>query len=122
MDSSALQPGQKLLIPPLPKGKTPRRPTPTESTPEVAAAGDTYTIEAGDDRGFWGVAEKAYGDGKYMYLITAANQGVDPDKLQVGQKLVLPPLAEARKAESRLPRLQRPKSVAAGGDGRPLFD
>jgi len=122
VDSSALQPGQKLLIPPLPGGKKPVKQPANKTAPKVAATGGNYTVQAGDDRGFWGIAEKVYGDGKYVYLLVEANPQVDPSKLQVGQKLVVPPLKQAERAGSRLPSLQRAKDVSAERDGRPIFD
>jgi len=119
VDSNDLQPGQRLLIPPRSKSKVADKQAPKPSRTRTSGS---YTVKAGDTGGFWGVAKEVYGDGKHMDLIAAANPGVNPGKLKIGQKLVVPPLSEARKSESRLPRLQRPRRVEADGDNRPVFD
>ena len=54
-------------------------------------APQTYTVAAGD-MGFWAIAAKVYGDGKYMYLIAEGNPGVNSSALKVGQVLRIPPL------------------------------
>jgi nucleoid-associated protein YgaU len=48
-----------------------------------------YVVQKGDS-GFWGIAQKHYGDGKYYYLIAKANPKVNSNSLQIGDKLVLP--------------------------------
>lgn len=49
----------------------------------------SYTIKLGDN--FTSIARAHYGDGKYWELIQKANPGVDPNRLQVGQVITLPP-------------------------------
>ena len=91
LESRSLPVGQKLVIPPLP-GRTATRAG--EGVQPVLAAGEsrgTYTVQKGDN-GFWGVAEKVYGNGGHYLLIERANPGMDPLRLQPGQKLVIPPL------------------------------
>ena len=51
----------------------------------------TYTVMKGD-AGFWAVSEKAYGEGKYFYVIARANPDADTNALLPGQKLTIPPL------------------------------
>jgi len=86
VDGSDLQPGQVLFIP---------APVPPQKPVAVAPARDMdeYTIMPGD-RGFWGIAEKVYGDGAYCALIRKANPGVDAASLQPGETLRIPPLPE----------------------------
>ncbi len=48
----------------------------------------TYTVAKGDTLGK--IAKRFYGDAKRFPLIVAANAIADPDKLQVGQRLVVP--------------------------------
>jgi LysM repeat protein len=47
-----------------------------------------YTIKSGDT--FYNIAEKFYGTGKDDYWIQKANPKVDPSKLKVGQKILIP--------------------------------
>lgn len=64
-------------------------PTPVApAAPASATPGGTYTIQKGDT--FIGIARRVYGnEGKFKDII-AANPGVDPNKLQVGQVINLP--------------------------------
>ena len=57
-----------------------------------AAAGSSYTVKKGDSLG--GISKKVYGKSKYWRKIYEANQSTlkSPDRLYVGQKLVIPPL------------------------------
>ena len=90
-----LRAGQKLKIPPL---TTPERVAAAHQparTPvrDVAGAG-VYVVQEGE-AGFWGIAKKRYGRGHYFTLIARANRGVDPSRLKVGQKLIIPPRPSA---------------------------
>jgi nucleoid-associated protein YgaU len=65
-----------------------------ENKPAPAAAPPTtriYTVTASDTGGFFDIAKKHYGSIRYVYLIQQANPGVDPTRLRVGQRLVMPP-------------------------------
>jgi nucleoid-associated protein YgaU len=64
---------------------------PAPAVPPAPKAPQTYTVAAGD-MGFWAIAAKVYGDGKYMYLIAEGNPGVNSSALKVGQVLKIPPL------------------------------
>ncbi len=48
----------------------------------------TYTVVSGDT--LYGIAVQRYGDAKFVQTITAANPGIDPNRLKVGDRLVLP--------------------------------
>jgi 5'-nucleotidase / UDP-sugar diphosphatase len=52
------------------------------------ASGGTYKIKAGDT--LYRIALTHYGSGKDWKKIAAANPGINPNKLKVGQKLILP--------------------------------
>jgi LysM repeat protein len=63
------------------------------------ARGDIYIVQKGDS--YWSIARAWYGDGAKMELIAQANPGVNPDRLQIGQKLVMPPGSGGARANSR---------------------
>ncbi len=103
----SLRVGTKLVIPPLPTATAPRSTatgltTTTTGTPAGGSPqprGEVFTengrqhyIVKSGDMGYWGIAKKVYGDGKYSYLIDRANTGVDALSLQPGDKLIIPPL------------------------------
>ena len=61
---------------------------------EQAAANQqqqTYTVQSGDS--LWKIAKNHYGDGSHYMQIFYANRDKikDPDMIQVGQELVIPP-------------------------------
>ncbi len=65
--------------------------TPPPAAPAVTeAAGTEYVVVKGDS--LWGIAKK---NGVSIKAIEAANPGVDPAKLKVGQKLSIPAAAGA---------------------------
>lgn len=51
----------------------------------------TYVVRPGDTLGK--IARKFYGDARQFRLIVAANRILDPDRLRVGQRLVIPDAA-----------------------------
>jgi len=70
------------------------KPTPDNEKAEpkkldVPAGPVDYTIQKGDT--LWSIAKKHLGDGKRWKDIVAANPGLKPEKLKVGQKIVIPP-------------------------------
>lgn len=56
------------------------------STPTPAAR--TYTIRKNDT--LWSLAQRFYGDGQKWVDIVNANPGINPQKLAVGQEIILP--------------------------------
>lgn len=62
--------------------------TPITPAPVAPAAGGTYVIKKGDT--FIKIAREVYGDPGRMKDIAAANAGLDPRKLKVGQTIILP--------------------------------
>jgi 5'-nucleotidase len=59
-----------------------------DPTAVAAAAGGTYTVQKGDT--LYKLARQHYGDGKQWNKIAAANPGLSPSSLRVGQKIVIP--------------------------------
>jgi len=65
--------------------------TDVQTQPQLSVQQTTYVVKEGD-MGFWLIAVKVYGDGKYQYLIAQANPGVQSTRLCVGQTLKIPAL------------------------------
>jgi nucleoid-associated protein YgaU len=59
----------------------------TGAAPAMAGGG-SYTVKKGDT--LYSIARTRYGDGKQWQRITAANPGLEPSKLKVGQTIVIP--------------------------------
>ena len=106
VDSSSLRPGQKLVILPLPRKATPAGLAARK--PDTAGQPDRniYVVQSGD-AGFWAVAEKVYGHGKHWRALAKANPDADPNRLQPGQRLLVPELTEAAR-DAGVSRLGRP--------------
>jgi nucleoid-associated protein YgaU len=56
--------------------------------PSSSSVGGKYTVKAGDT--LFRIAATHYGSGKEWKKIAAANPGLDPKHLRVGQKITLP--------------------------------
>jgi nucleoid-associated protein YgaU len=57
-----------------------------------AVGGNTYPIAAGDT--LYGISAKFYGDTRYASAIEAANPGLNPRALKVGQRIIIPAKSE----------------------------
>jgi len=111
VDSAKLKIGQKLIVPSLEQAKTFLSGGSSTAgtgisgigavtgggTPDpVTGIGEkVYTVRDGDS-GMWGVSKSQYGDGKYFSAIANRNPGVNPSRLKIGQKLIIPSLAQAK--------------------------
>jgi len=103
-------------------GATPGTP-PRGAAPEPGAPprvpGTRYTVEEGD-RLAW-IARDHYGDEKYFPAIVAANPGLNPDRILVGQVLTLPPkddvLRGTTAAQPLPPRPTTPGATTPGTTG-----
>jgi 5'-nucleotidase len=75
---------------PIPVQTTPT-PAPSETVtpaPAATAGGTSYTVKRGDT--LYSIARAHYGDGKQYKKILAANPGLSPTHMKVGQVLSLP--------------------------------
>ncbi|CAN5532442.1 hypothetical protein BH10PLA1_BH10PLA1_12720 [soil metagenome] len=63
-------------------------PSYTSTSTSTAMTGGTYTVKKGDT--LYGIAKKKYNDGKQWNKIAAANPGLSPSSLKVGQTITLP--------------------------------
>jgi len=61
-----------------------------------APARNTYVIQSGDT--LYDIAVDKYGDAGFVQAIERANPGLDPDRLQVGDRIVLPEKSPATPA------------------------
>lgn len=59
-----------------------------DPAPAAPAGNGSYTIRKGDT--LWSIATREYGDGQRWQDIVAANPGINPQKLAVGQTITLP--------------------------------
>ena len=79
-----------------------------------AADENTYVIQTGDT--LYAIAVARYGHARFVQTITKANPSVDPDRLRVGDRLVLPK-PEEKKPAGAPPEPKRQKVyVVKGGD------
>lgn len=62
-------------------------PVPVAPPPPVGGQ-QTYTVRKGDT--LWSIATRVYGDGQKWVDIAQANPTLDPQKMAVGQQIVLP--------------------------------
>jgi nucleoid-associated protein YgaU len=81
-------PGPPPLTPPVVLTATPRPATATPIPGGTTCSGFAYRVQRGDT--LYSIAKSRYGDGKQFTRIVAANPGVTPQNLKVGQTLVLP--------------------------------
>ena len=88
-DPNVLQPGQKLVIPPLPDATLDK----SDLTPasQVHDQPLIYTVKEGD--WLWQISRRFYGNTTEVGRILQANRKsiTDPDILRPGQKLIIPP-------------------------------
>ncbi|MEM6391944.1 MAG: LysM peptidoglycan-binding domain-containing protein [Planctomycetota bacterium] len=63
-------------------------PNTAASASEVATPARTYTIRKGDR--LWKIAQEEYGDGQRWVDILEANPGLNPERMTVGDEIVLP--------------------------------
>lgn len=63
-------------------------PDPDGADAPQPAAVRTYTVQKGDN--YWKIAKSVYGDPMRMKDLEAANPGIDPKKLQIGDEILLP--------------------------------
>jgi nucleoid-associated protein YgaU len=114
LNPTALVIGKTIKIPPLAAtdggGSTPGVVTPA---PLTLAGEKVYSVKDGDS-GMWGISKSQYGDGKYFPAIAARNPGVNPAKLKIGQKLIIPSLEQA---QAFLAGGSGPGSGTPGGSG-----
>ncbi len=129
---TGLKEGMTLVVPPLPDqpvgpgtAVTPSA-TVKPSASAIGAGEKVYTVQPND--GWWSIARKEYGDGKYWEQLRKANPQIE-GALKVGQKIRIPPLgnlsstspttAPAAPARSAKPTSQPAPSPTYD---RPIFD
>jgi LysM repeat protein len=93
----------------------PVTPTVTEPTPAPAPAAQDYTVAKGDS--FSSIAKKF---GVKTKDIEVANPGIEPTKLQIGQKLHIP-AAPATTASTASPNAIPPGAIEMGSTGQQTY-
>jgi len=95
LDAKRLFVGKEIVLPPASSGATTVAATKqaprSQAKPQPAAEpskGPTYTVQNGDN--LWKIAARTLGDRERWHEIRDLNPSIDPDKILVGQKLVLP--------------------------------
>jgi nucleoid-associated protein YgaU len=118
VDPLKLNAGDTLVIPALPTEQPAS--TTTGTLPAVPTGAGTYTVTDDDTTGFWGIAEKQYGHGKFYYLIEQANRDVDTANLRAGQVLVIPPKPAVDSTDDS--SSSTPSTPSTPVTGRPVFE
>lgn len=93
VDPTKLKVGQVIYLPTLETLRGPREATPTPATPGRTPV---YVVRAGDT--LWNIAVQYYENGRLWRHLYNANRGVigsNPDKLEAGTKLRIPPPPDA---------------------------
>jgi nucleoid-associated protein YgaU len=76
---------------------------------------NTVTVRAGDN--LFNIVVKRYGDSTYMNDVLVANPGLNPKRLRIGQKIVLPPKEKLdRKSRTGAPKDEPQIYVVKEGD------
>ena len=86
-------------------------PPPVEPVAPAAAAGSEYTVAKGDS-----LAKIAKKNGVTLKALQAANPGVVPTKLKIGQKLVIPAGGKTVAADAASAAAPAAATAVAGGD------
>lgn len=133
VDPTTLQPGQVLATPPAGpreagrgEARAPARGAAEGDRGKVVFEGGRrmYVVAEGD-AGFWTVADRAYGHGKYMEAVREANPDVDPRALQPGQRLLVPELTDDQRSAAGRGAPAEPVEIPTEPEGdypRPVFD
>ena len=106
INSTNLKPGNRLVIPAKPVAGS--RPAAGAVAIVPGSLGQAYVVQKSDVAGFWGIAKKVYGDGRYWQVIAKANPSANSSALKVGQKLRVPKLTNAIRHATVSPASTRP--------------
>lgn len=103
-----LKVGQKLQVPASTGGSNSAM-SATSTSADMSGGGQTYTVKSGDS-----LSKIAKANGVTLKALEAANSGVDPNHIKVGQKLNIPVKAEAPAATmvNTPPAVSSPAPVA----------
>lgn len=104
VDSNALRPGKKLIMPPKPVARTTTPGSPGGIV--VSPSGQRQYVVKKGDSGFWAISKTVYGDGKYWAIIAKANPNANSSRLHPGDTLVIPE--------------RTPEATAGSGGSTPL--
>jgi len=123
LDPGRLQVGKPIVLPgAAAAGRTETRTAQaapkSEAAPSKAPAAGSARWTVGKGENLWKIAEKTLGDGKRWREIAALNPKVNPDKLLLGQVLVVPAAPSTRTASA--PSAAKPERLVANrAEARP---
>jgi nucleoid-associated protein YgaU len=110
--AAANQPASLTAVPPPPNPQPVAPPSTPAPSPSVPPRLTEYVIR--ENESMWTIALDWFGDGTKWDLIAKANPLIDPDQMQVGQKINLPPKDATREPAPALPPRVPASSGAAG--------
>ena len=91
LDAGPMPQGTAAVDPTLGYYSPPPAPAPAPvqyEPPPVSYTANTYVVQKGDT--LWSIAKRTYNDGRRWQDIQAANPGISPTRLRVGQEIMLP--------------------------------
>ena len=120
-DANSIRIGQKLLLPPHARAVSGTTPAPAVTAPTPAVArptgtGTPYVIQAGDN-----LSSIASRHGVTVAQIVAANQMTDPNRIRVGQSIIIPAAGNAA-APIPAPAAPVPAPVAPVAAPAPILE
>jgi nucleoid-associated protein YgaU len=88
IEESPSRPGRPIIIVPRAASTDPADPAAPAPATEPSAGARTHVVKSGESLGT--ISTKEYGSAKHWKRILDANPGLDPARLQLGQRLAIP--------------------------------
>ncbi len=105
----------------LPTGKGPSGATRTnENTSQSAASSGKGRFIVGSGDSLWVIAQREFGDGSRWQEIARLNPAIDPERLTVGEVLVMPEGTRTPSNQRSVPKVANREQVRSRGRGKVL--